>query len=69
MPFAVSTIKVDKACFDQAFKNVFPSVSRADHQIYNKMKTSLRRSRGHLNTEGEAEKKVEDDSGKDKLAS
>lgn len=40
------TITMDD--FMKAMKKVFPSVSKQDEMVYNKLKSSLKKSRAHL---------------------
>lgn len=42
------SIKITSKDFMNALKNVFPSVSRKDELTYQKLQTSLRRTRGHI---------------------
>lgn len=49
-------LSIQKRHFDRAFETVFPSVSRADQRMFDKMKKNLRKTRSSMTTAAAKEK-------------
>jgi ribosome biogenesis ATPase len=63
------TLKIQSSHFDKAFGTVFPSVSRSDQRIFEKMKKNLRKSRTTLVSSEGSNKNTAKNTGESKPSS